>query len=134
MLNADVLEDGKRIEVEAGTPQDGSASVRPRLRGARCRNFRSVESLKALNPEFLHCERAISLVIPTEPSASGRRGTNAERFAWTAEKKESLRVDPSAAPHRTVESLKAVNLDRLNGYSLLEFALAQPTCRSAISR
>jgi hypothetical protein len=37
------------------------------------------------------------LVIPTEPSASGRRGINAERFVWTAEKKESLRGDPWAA-------------------------------------
>src|ERR1700675_1573799 len=48
--------------------------------------------------EFLNCERVLSIVIPTEPSASGRRGINAERFAWTVEKKESLRVDPSAAP------------------------------------
>ena len=56
------------------------------------------DRLESLSLEFLHCERALSLVIPTEPSASGRRGINAERFAWTVEKKESLRVDPSAAP------------------------------------
>jgi hypothetical protein len=59
-----------------------------------------------MRPEFLYCERTISLVIPTEPSASGRRGINAERFAGTAEKKESLRGDLSAA----------VQDDRLRAY------------------
>jgi hypothetical protein len=53
---------------------------------------------KACAWSFYICERAISLVIPTEPSASGRRGIKAERFVRTAEKKESLCVDPSAAP------------------------------------
>jgi hypothetical protein len=37
--------------------------------------------------------RAISLVIPTEPSASGRRGINAERLVWMAEEKESRSED-----------------------------------------
>ena len=40
---------------------------------------------------------AISLVIPTEPSASGRRGINAKRFCLDAGEEKSLRVDPSAA-------------------------------------
>ncbi len=83
-----------------GPPRPGPRKVSGRLRKKRISAARSLSlvSPKETELEFRHGERAPSLVIPTEPSASGRRGISAERFAWTVEKKESLRIDPSAAP------------------------------------
>jgi hypothetical protein len=49
-------------------------------------------------------------VIPTEPSASGRRGINAKRFADAVQQKESLRGDPSTSLGMTERGLRTHRL------------------------